>query len=61
MEQLLMSAEPAITHASDRLIELVDWVMNRYHRMSGPEPTLRPLHRPKPQNQRPDYEDCRAS
>jgi hypothetical protein len=50
MEQLLKSAVPAITHAADHLIELVDGVMNRYYRMSVPEPMPRALHRPKPRN-----------
>ena len=37
MEQLLKSAEPAITCACDRLIELVDRVVNRDYRTLGPK------------------------
>ena len=37
MEELLKSVEPAIVFACDRLIELVDRVMNRDERTFGPE------------------------
>ena len=61
MEQLLTAAEPAIVCASERLIELVDRVLNRDHRTLGPKNHA--VHFPSvgSQDSCADYDGCRAS
>ena len=61
MEELLKSAEPVIIRACDRLIELVDQVLNRDYETFGPKNHGALTSAARHRGSWVDYPDHRAS